>query len=179
MVRTKKQENMERASLEQLNHEELKEEAQRYGLSTAGNSSTLIDSIMNHLETNAPGKELPPPTTSTQPPKTTTKKQTPAVSGPTSQPSATGTPAETPGTMNVMHEMLSVLQQQQQQINQMFQLLANREREPAAQQPQQQPQEEIPQPGRSRSAGSSLSGEAGRQTTESWPTGSAVQALAS
>ncbi|CAL1671681.1 unnamed protein product [Lasius platythorax] len=130
---------------------------------------------MNHLETNASGKELPPPTTSTQPPKT--KKQTPAVSGPTSQPSATGTPAETPGTTNVMHEMLSVLQQQQQQINQM--LLANREREPAAHQPQQQPQEEIPQPGRSRSAGSSLSGEAGRQTTESWPTGSAVQALAS
>ncbi|KMQ84752.1 hypothetical protein RF55_17196 [Lasius niger] len=158
---------MDRTALEDLTVEQLREEAASYGLPTTGVSSTLVDSILSHLEANGPMREL------LQQPK---RKRTPAgPAGPSGIPATVPEPQE---STDLMRQMLLALQQQQQQLNQLFQVIVEQRREPAVA-PPQQPQAAITPPGPSRAPRSTPSVEVDRRTTESGTPGGTVQTLAS
>ncbi|KMQ83125.1 hypothetical protein RF55_20865 [Lasius niger] len=179
---------MDRTALEDLTLEQLREEAASYGLPTTGVSTTLVDSILSHLERNGPVKEL------LQQPK---KKRTPA--GPAEPLGIPATVPEPQESTDLMRQMLLALQQQ---LNQLFQVIAEQRGEPAVAPPQHQQldqlihiddeqrrepaaapvqhrQEAILPPGPSRAPRSTPSVEVDRRTTESGTPGGTVKALAS
>ncbi|XP_029169193.1 uncharacterized protein LOC114939131 [Nylanderia fulva] len=163
MVRTRKQLVMDRASLERLTLEELKDEAARYRLPITGTSSTLIDTIMTHLERHGPMAEMLDLAAPRQQPGAVPKtaKAAPARTGP-----------QTPTEADPMQQMLLVMQGQQQQLTKILQLLVDQQAEVSR-------QREAPTATLDRVLSrDSPSDETGRRSTESWSTGSAVQALA-
>lgn len=49
---------MERSQLDKISIEQLRTEAERYGLPTTGDQQALIDRVMTHLERNGPMRDL-------------------------------------------------------------------------------------------------------------------------
>ncbi|KMQ85932.1 hypothetical protein RF55_15252 [Lasius niger] len=177
MVRTRAQLLMDRAQLEKLTLEQLQEEAKKYGLRTTGDWSTLLGSIMSHLKQHGPIEEMRQLTT--QPQKTTapTLKVTSKRPGLTPSTSMTTLVAPAPvqnlETSNVLQQMLEAMQQQHQQLDRLYQLLADQRSETSRSLAGMEPGGINPS-----SARSTPSEETSRRTAESWSSGSAVQALA-
>ena len=154
MVRTRAQEHMDRAYLDKLTQEQLQEEATKYGLSTEGNWNTLIDAIMSHLEHHGPVEELLRGASGSQQPTGITKKL------------AKTLPArrESQEAADVLRQMLTAIQQQQQQLGQILQLLA----EQRAEGPERQQQASVARAtAESTPPRASPADEGGRRSTES------------
>ncbi|KMQ84611.1 hypothetical protein RF55_17460, partial [Lasius niger] len=154
---------MDRAALEKLTVEQLQAEAAKYGLPTTGNWNALIDAIMGHLEHHGPVDELQQLAAT----KATTSVPVQKV------PKASTARAEPQPPTDVMRQMLHSIQQQQHQLNQIVQLLVDQRTESAVQR-----QRAAAATSNQSSSRTSPTDELGPRSTESWSSGSAVQALA-
>lgn len=117
---------MDRARLEDLTLEQLQAEAAKYGLPTTGSWENLLDAIMDHLQKFGPADDLfrgaAGPATANGATKKTSKVVQPR--------------RESQESADVLRQMLTAMQQQQQQMGQIYQLLLEQRAERP--EPQQQ-----------------------------------------
>jgi len=155
---------MNREDFDRLSLDQLKAEASKYGLPIARDKRRLIDSIMDHLESNAPVREIFGRTTS-EPASTRTLRQEVSEEG---NPELHGTPVS-------LNQVMIVVQQQ---INQLLRALEGQSREnPVAISGARVMENPSPDP--VNTMRSSPSTETERQSMATWTPNGAVQALAS
>lgn len=153
MVGTRKQKNqwliMERARLEALTVEELRQEALRHQLPATADRDVLIEAILAHLSLDGQFDEPAPVASGSRAPSVKSRKGSGSASAdrrpsvPTAVVTTAADPPEQNGALNRLVETMAVFMQQQQQMMEEIRQLARRDNYTASE-PPPEPEEEEP-----------------------------------